>query len=201
MKKLVILLIIVCVCVSAAAEELPKGAVNLWQQKLPGCVIEAWYGWGDDNSGQLLAALELEGEFALAMAEKRAGEDWRLTLWAPDALRDSQEPDLSLDTDGDTLFFSYWEGERLIRYSASSACSPQGEWGSVSAVVYDGCEEWVVSPRDGYWHCEYYMNDEEGNILKEESYPPIPMDGAGMDGAKLEAFSADRMPLPPGGWQ
>lgn len=200
MKMLAILLCLLCLLPSALGEGLPEGALNLWAEAYPDHAPAAWYGWGDEEAGQLLAALEKEGHYVLSMAEKKPGETWRLTLEAPQALRNDQKPDLFLDTDGDTLFFSYWEGEKKISYSASRAPSGGKEWGPVSAIVYDGLEQWVVYGYEGAWYGEYCQVDENDNILQSQRYTKQ-MDAAWEESLKLVLYQAGSLPLQPENWQ
>ena len=200
MRKMLLFALLLCLCSCAHAEALPQGAVDLWTQAWPDHTICAWYGWADESAGQLLAALEKEGDHVLCMAERKPGAEWELTMKAPKALRDHGEPDLFLDTDGDTLIFSYWEGEKKISYHATRAPSGGREWGYVSAIVYDGMEQWVICAKDGQWLCEYYLVDENDNTLEHKLYPPLEMTEE-KETLKLEAFDINSLPLHHDEWK
>ncbi|MBQ8536306.1 MAG: hypothetical protein IJ461_02740 [Clostridia bacterium] len=200
MKMIVLLIVLLCMPFAAEAEELPTEMLALCEAAYPGSAPAAWYGWADDEAGQILLALEQEERFILCMAEKRPREVWQLTLQAPKALDDGKAPDLYLDTDGDTLFFSYWEGEKKITYSSSRAPSGGKEWGPVSAIVYDGLDQWTAWGHEGVWYVEYMRVDENDNILESTSFSKA-MGPEWEKDLKLEKYQAGSLPLYPDSWQ
>ena len=200
-KKLMMLILILSLCACALGEGLPDEAIALWEQRWPDYTPRVWYGWADKEAGQLLAALEYQGDYILSMAEKKPQGPWQITLEAPNALRDQTPPDLFLDTDGDTLLFSYWEEDTKIQYHSTRAPSGGREWGTVSAVVYGAQEERLISASEGQWHWERCLIDENGNILEKKVYPPVHKGEAWEQGLKLETCDINALPLQPEGWQ
>jgi len=175
MKRLLIcLLILLCLCGLACAEEVAAPALQLMQAKHPGyTLLDA------DQCGYTAAAVLGQGEErVLCVAEKVDGA-WVLTIDNAKALPKGAEVSLLLDTD-DVLFWSMIVEEVNFTKAWHYSCfRKDGVWGQVNCTRYsDGGEQ-------GYWEYTYHWEngalrliaehrDDHENLLERQEGVAIP---------------------------
>jgi len=193
MKKwLMTALLLLCLITCAQAEEdasLPQGVLDLCADVHPGYEIAVHDGWGDEAFGQFVIVLSKDGDNILCMAEK-AKEDaaYSLTIDNTSAVYDGERmPSLMLEGGGDSLFYTYWEGENNSLHLHT--IKQGGAWLSMDVTLYVSEGSRYRSVNSGVWNgalrYHHYDEDENGNIRSSWDYEPIPAS---------EAFAARMLP-------
>jgi len=200
MKKTMLAALGLWLCLLAAAclgeEEwtLPEGVRTLCEAAHPGYAVAAYHGWGDETRGQVALVLHKDMNNILCIAEKAEGDAaYALTVDNDRALREGEEiPSLLVDTGGDSLFYTYRDGEAyMTRYHS---VKENGVWNEVnvelldtSAAAYD--EEMWVSLRNGYLCLEHSRWDKQENRLPGGyALLPVPVSQAYAKSMRLASF-------------
>jgi len=208
MKKILItLLAMLCLTLPALAEDaLPQGVRLLCEEKYPAYIIAAHDGWGDESRGQYALVLTDGEDNILCIAEKRETDSaYAFTVDNTNALREGAEiPSLLIDTGGDSLYYSYTDGNTKSSYASFKS---GGEWQGVSLIHQDFSHadydvDTLVYVQDGYLTYDRRQFDKLENPMEEEpgfAQPlPIPVSPAFEASMKLAAFDIDS--VSPDGW-
>lgn len=210
MKRTILAALVLMLCLLAgmcSAEEertLPEEVRALCEAAHPGYRVVVYEGWGDEKCGQIALILSRDGHNILCIAEKAEGDaayaltvDNDRALWAGILL-----PTLLIDTDGDSLFYTYQEGEtRTTRYHSAKE---NGVWGAVDIEFLDSTmdtydEEKRAYVSGGYLYFTCRRQDLEGNPLPGGyDLVPVPVSQAYTDSLRLATFDSDAF-TPSGG--
>ena len=193
MKKLMIIaLLLLCLMTSAFAEDesaLPKGVLDLCASVHSGYEVIVHDGWGDESRGQFVLVLKKGEDNILCMAEKEAGDTaYRLTIDNTNAVYDGDRiPSLMLESGGDSLFYTYYDGEN--RSLHLHTIKQNGKWLEMDVTLYVNEGNGFRSINSGVWdgalRYHHYDEDENGNILGSWEYEPVPAS---------EAFAVSMLP-------
>jgi len=186
MKKLLtITILLLCLAAGVWAEEgtaLPQDVINLCGTVHPGYAIAAHDGWGDEHFGQYALILKKGDDNILCMAEK-AKEDaaYVLTIDNTNAVYDGERiPSLMLEGGGDSLFYTYFEGENNSLHLHT--IKQGGKWLEMDVTLYVSEGGGYRSINSGVWDGALrYLHDDEdenGNILDSWNYEPVPASDA-----------------------
>ena len=198
------LALLLCVAGLALAEggaSLPQAVVTLCEGAYPDYEIAAFHGWGSDAGGQFALILSGDGDNILCIAERTEDTaEYAFVVENTNAVRDGEEiPSIQIDTGGDALFIGYHnvnDGGVLNAYE-EYVCfkNPDGSWGNVSAMCYEGGSEgaetvigYGAGVENGALCYERYIEDENENILERNGYAPIPVSEAFEAGMALGCF-------------
>lgn len=193
MKKLTVLLAMLLMaaanaCASGVAP-LPRGVHVACAYAHPGYEIAAYDGWGDESFGQYALVLKKGDDNILCIAEK-AKEDaaYQLTIDNTNAVYDGEKiPSLMIDSGGDSLFYTYRDGESNSLHLHT--IKQGGKWIEVDVTLYANEGNRYRSINSGVWdgalRYHHYDEDENGNILDSWEYEPVPVS---------EAFAARMLP-------
>ena len=208
MKKILItLLAILYLTLPALAEDaLPQGVRLLCETKYPAYIIAAHDGWGDESRGQYALVLTDGEDNILCIAEKRETDSaYAFTVDNPNALREGAEiPSLLIDTGGDSLYYSYTDGNTKSSYASFKS---GGEWSSVSLIHQDFSHtdydvDTLVFIQDGFLTYDRRQFDKLENPMEEDpgftQLLPIPVSPAFELNMKLAAFDIES--VSPDGW-
>jgi len=191
-KTMLCLLALMMIAVSACAEEdarLPQAVMELCAFVHPGYEITAHDGWGDESRGQFALVLSKDSDNILCMAEKEQNDTaYVFTIDNTNAVYDGDMiPSLMLEGGGDSLFYTYYDGENNSLHLHT--IKQDGQWLAMDVTLYvnegNGFRSINSGVWDGYLHYLHYDEDENGNILDSWAYEPVPVD---------EAFAARMMP-------
>ena len=203
-RKLVSFLCAVVLCWgvhSAYAQEvapLPASVLALCAETYPDHTISVYSGWGDDRHGQFALALSQDQQHILCIAEKAPSDaGYQFVIENDRALREGEYlPRLLIDTGGDALFYSYIDYGYSYQYS--SAKNEAGAWSNVNLMCCEtaGPSELLLFAEDGLLRMREYHTDEEGNILWQKSYTPVPVPWL-QASLPLESFDITKFPTNP----
>ena len=200
-------LLLLSLALPAAAEvALPQGVIDLCDARYPAYIIAAHDGWGDEARGQYALVLTDGEDNILCIAEKSETDSaYAFTVDNPNALREGAEiPSLLIDTGGDSLYYSYTDGNTKSSYASFKS---GGEWSDVSIIHQDFSHtdyevDTLVFIQDGFLTYDRRQFDKLENPMEEErgfTQPlPIPVSPAFEANMKLAAFDIDS--VSPDGW-
>ena len=193
MKKMMICLLALltlanCACAEESAR-LPQGVVQLCEAVHPDYDIAAHDGWGDELSGQFALVLKKGDDNILCIAEKAQSDAaYAMTIDNTNAVYDGEQiPSLMLEGGGDSLFYTYHDGENDSLHLHT--IKQGGAWLEMDVTLYLSEGGRYSSINSGVWdsalrYC-HYDEDENGNILDSWEYEPIPVS---------ETFAARMLP-------
>lgn len=188
-----LLMLVLLAAAGLCETALPQEVVDLCAATHPGCKIAAQSGWGDASRGQFALVLRTDVGYTLCIAERGEGDaDYALTVNSDRALPGSVQPELLIDTGGDSLFVRYAmsETEQILLHSVRQ----DGGWGPVDIVYRDTSHpeydvEWYVGLLNGCLCFSTQDWDKNENPLSEpESLMPVPIDEAYVESLRLGAF-------------
>ena len=201
MKKLLMAL---CLCLAfalpAPAEEaLPQGVKDLCEARYPAYIIARHDGWGDNSRGQYALVLTDGEDNILCIAEKAEGDSaYAFTIENTHAVREGADlPDLLIDTGGDSLYYSYTDGNTKSSYASFRS---GGQWQDVSVIHQDFSHDdydvdTLVSVMDGELLYDRRQFDKLENPMEEgpglEQLLPIPVSPAFEESMKLAVFDIE----------
>ncbi len=175
---------------------LPEDVRALCEAAHPDYRIVVYEGWGDETRGQIALILSREGHNILCVAEKAEGDAaYALTVDNDRALHGGVLlPTLLIDTDGDSLFYTYQEGKsRTTRYHSAKE---NGVWGAVDVTFLDTTmdaydEEKRAYVSDGYLYFTCRRQDKQENPLPGGyDLVPVPVSKAYTDRLRLATFDS-----------
>lgn len=185
------LLLLTCCCllVPALAEDAPDA---LFAAAHPGWEAAVRSQWGDT-----VAAIMTHGEERALCVAERTGGAWTLTVDNPKALLSLGQPGdaVSLLVEDGVMYFGVFNDSMSLRLTARKENTL---WHVTSASLFDNrgttIDENALSPRDGKLWREHFRTDENDNILRRETWMPLP--AAWMESAMaLSGFDASRFPF------
>lgn len=207
MRKIIIaaLLLLSFVLPALAEDALPQGVVDLCEAKYPAYIVAAHDGWGDETLGQFALVLTDGEDNILCIAEKtEADAAYAFTVDNTNAVREGAEiPSLLIDTGGDSLYYSYTDGNIKSSYASFKS---GGEWSDVSLIHQDFSHseydvDTLVSVQDGHLTYDRRKYDKLENPMEHGDLAqlmPLPVSPAFEANMKLAAFDIDS--VSPDGW-
>jgi len=207
MRKIIAaaLLLFTFILPAAAEDALPQGIVSLCDARYPAYIIAAHDGWGDETFGQYALVLTDGEDNILCIVEKSEGDAaYAFTVGNTNAVREgAQIPSLLIDTGGDSLYYSYTDGNTKTSYASFKS---GGEWSAVSVIHQDFSHaeydvDTLVSVRDGHLTYDRSKYDKLENPMEHGDLTqlmPLPVSPAFEANMKLAAFDIES--VSPDGW-
>lgn len=202
MRKIACLaLALLCAAAPAAAQEgMPQGAIDALNAAHPGYEIGVYDGWGNETRGQYAAVISKNGDNILCIAEKGVDDPaYILTIDNTNAAYDGDVlPSVLIDSGGDSLYYTYSDGQDSVHYHA---VKENGMWGDVDVTLYDATGMGYRSVWSGIGHTtkaqdapalcyEECQEDEEGNVISRKQLFPRAVYWSFVEQMKLARFNA-----------
>jgi len=215
-RLMMIAFALVLLLCTAQAEELPEAVRRLCKGAYPGYAVLAMDGYDDGIVGQWAVVLHKDGDNALVLAERSEGSGYSLMVNNPNAVPDEGESYSKETHTVDVMLTKELRNDRVAFLELTIEQPGYTRWVITSELQIDGTT-WsnvisdytlVGDKENTVWWSHVFAEDSsmnymrhaetpEGNPLRTDLYPRVPVSGESGEMHLLDRFDAGSYPYMP----